>query len=771
MKKIFLTALIILIAGMMGCQKSPANRPELFSKEQFKINPPDFIPVSVWYSGGKARAPMLSTITENSATEWRKDLQQIKDLGFNTVRTWVEWAHCEPRPGEYHFENLKLLARTAQDIGLRFIIQLYVDLAPDWVGKKYPDGMYEAQNGAKVQSQAAPGFCSDHPGVREAVSNFITETAKIAVQYPNFHGWDLWSEPHIVNWAYINYVPNVQFCFCPYTREYFRDWLKVKYESLENLNQAWYRNFGSWEDVDPPRFGTILSYTDFIDWKNFIYYKLAADLGMRYSAVRRGDTTHVITSHAAVPSVFYTPYNGYGATDDFLMAEKVDYYGTSLYPKHNHPSRHWEDWRFMVAVDFSRSANMKNGGFYVGELQAGKGTYGLNVGNPITPGDHRIWMWSVLSRGARAINIYAYYPMSSGYESGGYGLINLDGSVTERAIAAGKTAQIITKNKDLLLSSAPVKAEIALVYNPLAQMVGGEQSHVSGDMHQLSLFGYYRTLAENNIPVDFIQRRDVEAKSLSQYKLVIVPYPLMFTQKAADALKDFVKQGGYLVSEARPAWNDERGYAAEVIPGMGLDEVFGVREEKVKMIEKVAVTLNSTANPLLKDLSGKGLQGAYFAESLSPLVGSVEILGQFEDKSSGLAVNKYGEGEALLIGSFLGMATHQQQIKENKTFILNMVSWAKVDKPFTWSADKKLSAALDIRLHQNEEGYIVFVINHNDEEVQVKINIKTHVEGVYHVTDLISAQERNASVRDKVLTIELRVKAQDVQVLNLAGHP
>ncbi|HXL00094.1 MAG TPA: beta-galactosidase, partial [Dysgonamonadaceae bacterium] len=64
-----------------------------------------FFPFSVWYSGGKARAPMLSEITTDSEEEWRADLQQIKDLGFNTVRTWVEWATCEPEPGKYNFDN------------------------------------------------------------------------------------------------------------------------------------------------------------------------------------------------------------------------------------------------------------------------------------------------------------------------------------------------------------------------------------------------------------------------------------------------------------------------------------------------------------------------------------------------------------------------------------------------------------------------------------------------------------------------------------------
>ena len=84
----------------------------------------EFFPFSVWYSGGKARAPMLSKITANSEKEWRADLQQIKNLGFNTVRTWVEWATCEPEPGKYNFDNLHLLMQTADDVGLIVFIQI-----------------------------------------------------------------------------------------------------------------------------------------------------------------------------------------------------------------------------------------------------------------------------------------------------------------------------------------------------------------------------------------------------------------------------------------------------------------------------------------------------------------------------------------------------------------------------------------------------------------------------------------------------------------------
>ena len=59
---------------------------------------------------------------------------------------------------------------------------------------------------------------------------------------------------------------------------------------------------------------------------------------------------------------------------------------------------------------------------------------------------------------------------------------------------------------------------------------------------------------------------------------------------AAEKLRDYVAQGGTLVSEARPAWNDERGFANERIPGAGLDEVFGAREVLLRTVEATEFT-------------------------------------------------------------------------------------------------------------------------------------------------------------------------------------
>ena len=102
------------------------------------MQPADFYPVAVWYGGGKARAPMLERVDSSSAERWGKDLDQIKAVGFNTVKCWVDWATAESKPGEFDFQNLDLLMRLAQERGLRVVVQVYLDSAPDWVGKNTP---------------------------------------------------------------------------------------------------------------------------------------------------------------------------------------------------------------------------------------------------------------------------------------------------------------------------------------------------------------------------------------------------------------------------------------------------------------------------------------------------------------------------------------------------------------------------------------------------------------------------------------------------------
>lgn len=679
-------------------------------------------PIAVWYGGGKARAPMQESDARANREVWKKDLEQIRSLGFPAVKTWVEWASSERQEGKYNLENLDQLLELADETGLRVIIQVYVDSAPDWVGEKYPDARFVAQNGAAIPSQAAPGYCTDHPEISRLVGRFYGTIAEHARQHRSFYAYDLWSEPHIINWAEINYIPDAQFCFCPHTLAKFRQWLNRTYGSLESLNAAWYRGFTRWDQVEPPRFGTILSYSDFIDWKNFISDKLADDLRERAEAVKKVDPQHPATSHAAVPAIFTSPFGGDGTPDDWKMAASADYYGTSIYPKHSSSAAPWSTIRRAGSLDFIRSSGKIKNGFYIGELQAGFGTTGVKVGDPVTAEDLEDWLWSVLMRGARSISIYAYYPMSSGYESGGYGLVELDGSITPRARRAGAIAGLFNKHADFLLQASPAKAEAAILYNPAAHLVGGEQSGgITGGVRD-SLFGYYRAFFDSNTPVDFVHVMDLEKGDWGKYKLLIVPYALMLSTKAAREIDSYVASGGRVLAEARTAWNNERGWATPIIPGGGLDRVFGCREVEVRPRKKTSVRLKWPGGPAKPGGAGTEFGGAIYEETLRVTTPGAQVVGSFHDGAAAMVLNKYGKGEALLLGTFAGAANEAEPSAGFAEFMDRVSAWAQLEPPLKVKV-KTGSGSPEVRLLEAPAGKLVAVFNRDASPMDFVFNL------------------------------------------------
>jgi beta-galactosidase len=662
-----------------------------------------FFPVSVWYSGGKARAPMLEQINGDSARLWKEDLVKIKGLGFNTVRTWVEWNVGEPREHEYHLENLDLLLHLADEVGLKVIVQVYVDSAPEWVGAKYPDGRYAAQDGQPIPSQAAPGFCFDNKNVRKAVLDFFQEAARHADKSPAFYGWDLWSEPAALNWARVGYKSEPMFCYCPASMERFREWLRNKYGTLDKLNIAWHRTFTDWNQVEPPRFGTILTYTDFMDWRVFYGYKLAEDLKLRNDAVKAVDPAHVTTSHAPNPSpLVRTLADPYDPTDDFLMKHSVDYFGTSFYPKLTEVEHNWKLNRRVLAMDLT--ASMTGGrGFYVGELQSGFGVHGTTIGSEVTANDLEMWTWGMVSRGARAINYYAFYPMNAGYESGGYGMIQLDGTLTDRSRRAGETAKKIEANASFLLGAKPKQAEAAIVFSPLVPLLGGyDEEDTRTAMHK-ALAGYHRMFFERNIPVEIVSSRELSGQDLHKFKLIVLPYPLMITADEATALKHYVETGGHLFTEARPGWVNENGHAEGAIPGFGWTEMFGVRETSIDPAKEVNVKWTNAE-----------FTTANFAEHFLVLDQRARVVATYSDGTPAAYEHVFGKGSTILLGSFAGQANEAQPVSMHPLGGI-LAQWAGLA-----AAQLKAPELVELREMDAPSGRMVFLFNHAERAAQVE---------------------------------------------------
>jgi len=144
--------------------------------------------------------------------------------------------------------------------------------------------------------------------------------------------------------------------------------------------------------------------------------------------------------------------------------------------------------------------------------------------------------------------------------------------------------------------------------------------------------------------------------------------------------------------------------------------------------------------------------------------GGAKVLARFADGTAALAAGKYGKGETLFIGSFLGMANHFRADRANERLLWNIVRWSGIERPFTSSHDGSKEAPVEIRLRHTPTGSILFVINHSESDQQMTVDLKVAKTGRYRLRDLVHDQQLDLTARGRELKIGHEIKARDVQV-------
>ena len=450
------------------------------------------------------------------------DLEAIRALGFNSIRVAVEWSDAEPARGQYQFDALDGMLTLAGQSGLKVMLQLSTASVPAWVLERYPDGRFvsKTQGGGPRTDR----ICLDDPGVRADVAAYVAAATARAARHA--------SSSSSLAWHSIDLGSELQdgLCLCPHTQRRFRDWLKATTGSAEPTAAR--------APADAATF-VALERRD----------HLAALTG---AAAARG--IRVSTSAADAPSVLRQltsrPSDRPGQ-DDWLMTTVVDHYGTFL-PPQLMDGGSLTPTQLALALDGLRSAVRDKGWLATDASLSPNATTGVSAA------DERLWTWLAVSRGARGVTFGDW--RASGNRAG-TSLVGPDGTIGDRARAAGGLARVIGRNPALFAPLKPRPARIAIVYDPRSPMDASSPVAVS-------LSTVYRALFERNIQVDFIHLDEIAAGVVSRYAVVVVGSPSTLPQPAADALKAHVAAGGAVISGSTPVPTDRQ--IAEVVARAGV---------------------------------------------------------------------------------------------------------------------------------------------------------------------------------------------------------
>jgi beta-galactosidase len=488
---------------------------------------------------------------------WADDMKKMKDSGLDSVQLWLVWAWIESKQGTFDFKDYDTIIELADKNKLSVVLSTSAELQPYWIHRVVPNSEMVNNLGHKIISSnrcenhfgLTPGGCFDHPDVWALMKNFLENTTLHYRNCPTLSGWDAWNELRY------NVHSDSLVCFCSHTINKWHLWLQNKFGSLDNLNRIWLRRYNSFDEILPGKVHN-RTYTEMMSWQHFRTWNCDNHGKNRYDAIKKLDTHHVVTVHAATPS----PLMNGGLTEhaidkgnDWELAKNLDGIGCSSFPK-------WfglDDASFGMRIEFVHSAaNGKK--IWLSEIQGGRAGIGFSSYKEVDASSQQRWIWNGLACGADKILFWCWRDEVFGRESGGFGIIGRDGLADERVAGLQATRRVLEKNKECLEDYKPNKdIQAGILFSPQSYYLTWSQEG-NATRSTKAMEGYARALVRSSIPYKVVEENNLEA--LNGLKVLFLPRVLATSETLNQSLIEFVKNGGTLVCESETAAFTPEGF-------------------------------------------------------------------------------------------------------------------------------------------------------------------------------------------------------------------
>lgn len=506
---------------------------------------------------------------------WEDDFRRMREMNIKVIRmAEFAWAIFEPEEGRFDFSFFHRVMDLAHRYGLKVILGTPTATPPAWLTHKYPEVLNANLEGVLYRHGMRRHYNYSSPKYRELSERIVRNMVEAYKDHPAVIGWQIDNE--------LNCETNVFYAEADHAA--FREWLKNRYGSLDNLNQAWGTVFWSqtytdWEQVHltrptvshSPNPHLALDEKRFISANTISFAKLQADI------IRQLAPHHWVTTNGT-----FGHLDSHELTDELLDFFSYDSYPqfSTIFPGEDENPLKDRAWSMNLSNVRSISPN-----FCVMEQQSGPGGWVNRIGMASPrPGQIRLWSYQSVLHGSDLLVYFRWRTATVGTEIYWHGINDYHNQPNRRLQEVAQVGEEFAKIGTAIAGTS-YRADVAILQD-YDNIWDGELDQWHGPLQRQSMRSWYKQLQYRHIPADLVTLRPATAlEDLTRYKVIVYPHPAIMTDETAERLTEYVKQGGKLFFGARTGYKNPSGHCyMRPFPGP-VAELCGITVEDFTLIK------------------------------------------------------------------------------------------------------------------------------------------------------------------------------------------
>lgn len=458
---------------------------------------------------------------------WEQDARRMREIGIEFVRIGeFAWSRYEPERGKFDWGWLDRAMDVLRKAGLKIVLGTPTCTPPKWLVDDDPEMIPVDEEGRPRGFGSRRHYTFSSKSYWEESRRIVEILSERYGNHPGLVGWQTDNEygchDSILSWSATDLAA-------------FQEWLRRKYQSPEQLNEAWGNAFWSMEvtrfdQVSLPNLAvTETNPAARLDFWRFHSEQVAAYDAMQCAIIRANSPGRWVTHNFMG---FFNEFDHWAVGDNLDLAS-WDSYPIGFVERFPFTEAEKNRWALtshpdIAAFHHDLYRGVGHGRFWVMEQQPGPVNWA--PWNPVPkPGMVRLWTWEALAHGAEVVSYFRWRQATFAQEQMHAGL-NLPG--LHELSQGGREAQVVGGEINAV-GTLPqtAKAPVAIVYDYESSWITRIQAQGADFRYYELAFRWYEAVRRLGLNVDFVR----PGTSLAGYQLVLVPSLLHVNEQAEKA--------------------------------------------------------------------------------------------------------------------------------------------------------------------------------------------------------------------------------------------